>query len=153
MRGRKPTPTVLKIARGNPGKRKPRKDEPQYPAGFGPCPDRLTGLAAVYWNENAPLLAASKVADRVGAGAFEMLCQAWADWQEAKMQVETLGAVVESPKRGLVKNPWLTVRKQAYEQYARLCLEFGMTPSSKARAATAGEPKTPKPQDPWSEIA
>jgi hypothetical protein len=46
MRGRKPTPTYLKLLKGNPGKRAIRPTvEPPRPAAPPPPPDFLIGYA------------------------------------------------------------------------------------------------------------
>ena len=40
-RGPRPRPTALKLARGNPGKRRLNTDEPKPRTGVGDCPDWL----------------------------------------------------------------------------------------------------------------
>ena len=50
MRGRKPTPTQVKILRGNPGRRPLNEGEPQ-PAPLAPsCPPELSPTAKDEWN-------------------------------------------------------------------------------------------------------
>ncbi|MFI4973924.1 MAG: hypothetical protein ACHP84_05225 [Caulobacterales bacterium] len=66
MRGRKPTPTVIKLALGNPGKRRLPVDEPM-PEGKVEKPRNLRGKASEIW-------------DRVIARAFWLT---WADLPKA----------------------------------------------------------------------
>jgi P27 family predicted phage terminase small subunit len=152
MPGRKPKPTALKIAQGNPGKRPLRKDEPQYPNTFGERPEQLEGHAAKEWDRLVPQMEATGVAQSTARGEFIMLCQAWADWLEAQGHLRQEKAVVFDKEHGRwMRNPWLIVAKQAYEQYSRLCANFGLDPSSKTKAATAG-PKKPTIHDPWEDF-
>ena len=57
MRGRKPTPTYLKLLKGNPGKRAIRPTvEPPRPAVPPPPPDFLIGYAKEEWVRVSPEL-------------------------------------------------------------------------------------------------
>jgi hypothetical protein len=49
-RGRKPTATVIKLARGNPGRRPLPRDEPR-PQGDVEKPDGLSGRPSLLWDQ------------------------------------------------------------------------------------------------------
>ena len=50
MRGRKPTATVIKLARGNPGRRPLPQGEPA-PQGAAEKPDGLSGRPSLLWDQ------------------------------------------------------------------------------------------------------
>ena len=82
MRGRKPTPTVLKMFRGNPGKRPINPDEPQPDRLEAACPPELTDEdACAEWHRTiVPAIRTGQItaADRVIAIAH---CELWATWR------------------------------------------------------------------------
>lgn len=55
MKGRKKTPTILKMASGNPGKRKLPKAEPSIPGSLPPAPNWLTKEAKAIYQRDAAL--------------------------------------------------------------------------------------------------
>jgi len=67
-RGPKPTPTKLKILRGNPGCRPINADEPQPPADGIAMPPHLGEVAARRWGELLPMLQATRVMTRADVG-------------------------------------------------------------------------------------
>src|ERR1051325_3456696 len=86
-RGPAPTPTALKLLRGNPGRRPLNVDEPQPPpveAGspLAKCPKWLTGDARTLWNRVAPGAIRSGLLTEVDLPAFEALCQSYARWRQ-----------------------------------------------------------------------
>lgn len=86
MVGRKPTPTALKLAANNPGKRRLNDAEPKFPAfdSVPPCPERLTGEARAHWEEQAPLHHAAGTLARAFIPSFTILCRLWAKVCEAE---------------------------------------------------------------------
>ena len=52
MRGRKPTPTAIKVLEGNPGKRPLNDREPQPPKKAPSCPKWLEPDAKREWNSS-----------------------------------------------------------------------------------------------------
>ncbi len=76
-RGPKPTPTVLRLLRGNPGKRPVNRGEPQFnrPApGSIACPARLKGEAAAEWARLVHELVGAGVVTVADLGSFEAYC-------------------------------------------------------------------------------
>ncbi len=132
-RGRKPTPTELRIARGNPGKRPLNHEEPEVqPADLDP-PAFLTGKAREKWQEMAPDLHTSGLLSRVDTDALAIYCTVYETWFEAMKQVKVLGAVIQSPNGYPIQNPYVSIANQASATMRSLQAEFGMTPSSRSR--------------------
>ena len=94
MRGPKPTPTALKIVRGNPGKRALPKDEPKPEAG-AVAPDWLSPAAAEHWPLIARQLEDAQVLTVMDAPALALYCEAFARWKKANDHVLQHGQVCE----------------------------------------------------------
>lgn len=142
MRGRKPTPTHLKLIRGNPGRRPIRMDEFRPEAKIPPCPRHLKGEAKREWQRLSKLLLAHCMVSAVDRGALAMLCTLWDRYVTAEEMIETTktqtpasgGLFVKSPNGFPIQSPWLAVSNRAIEQYKAMCAEFGLTPAARVRA-------------------
>lgn len=136
MRGPKPTPTALKIVRGNPGKRALPKDEPKPEAGAD-APDWLSPDAAAHWPLIARQLEDAQVLTVMDAPALALYCEAFARWKKANDHVLQHGQVIKSPTGVLKQSPYVLIANKAHDQMAKLLVEFGMTPSSRSRVSKA----------------
>ncbi|MFM0263114.1 phage terminase small subunit P27 family [Paraburkholderia sediminicola] len=143
MRGRKPVPTALKLARGNPGKR-PLPDSEPRPGLEVVIPDWLSPAACKHWSTVADPLRAAGLLTALDAIALGLYCEAFARWQYANEQIVKLGPVVKGAAGYSVKSPFVAVANTAYEQMTRMLCEFGMTPSSRSRV-TAMKPDDTSP--------
>jgi P27 family predicted phage terminase small subunit len=138
MRGRKPTPTALKLVRGNPGKRPLPENEPHPEAGAA-MPEWLSPEAAKHWPMIARQLDDAGVLTEMDAQALALYCEAFARWKHANEQVVRYGAVVKAPSGYPVQSPFLSIANKAFEQMTKLLVEFGMTPSSRSRVTGAAK--------------
>ncbi|CAE6855302.1 hypothetical protein R75461_07676 [Paraburkholderia nemoris] len=143
MRGRKPVPTALKLARGNPGKR-PLPDAEPFPGLEVVIPDWLSPVARKHWPTIADPLRAAGLLTALDTTALGLYCEAFVRWQYANEQIVKLGPVVVGAAGYPVKSPFVTVANTAYEQLSRMLVEFGMTPSSRSRV-TATKPDATSP--------
>lgn len=131
-RGRRPLPTALKVARGNPGKRKLNLDEPQ-PLPGAAMPGFLSPEARKYWPDLAYQLEEAGVLTRVDGIALALLCEAFATWRTASRRAQR-NPTVTSRKSGMVRrSPYYTVMNEAQSQVLGLLREFGMSPASRTR--------------------
>lgn len=139
-RGRKPTPTALKVARGNPGKRKlnTREPKPAQPEGAPAAPRRLTGIALAKWNELAPELHRTGVYTVVDVDALERYCLIYQRWVEAEECLVKEGFITLTDKKNQIQNPYLAVANRCIKQLDSLASSFGLTPSS--RSGVKSEP-------------
>jgi P27 family predicted phage terminase small subunit len=147
MRGRKPTPTTLKLLRGNPGKRALNMNEPKLTPELPQPPGFLQGVALEEWHRIAPLLHGAGLLTALDAEALAVGCQSYANFVEATEKIRERGTVVVYEGRPM-PNPYLRVMNAALQQWTRMLIEFGMTPSSRSRVKV---PEAPKAADPYLE--
>ncbi|MBF4041896.1 phage terminase small subunit P27 family [Burkholderia pseudomallei] len=149
MRGRKPTPTALKLVRGNPGKRPLNDAEPSPPAASDmECPHWLSAAAKPHWPAIADQLHRAGLLTDIDHTALGLYCEAFARWVDANEKVVKLGAVVKSAQGYPIPSPYLQVANQAYAQLTRMLAEFGMTPSSRSRVTA----KKPDPAEQYAKF-
>lgn len=140
MKGRKPTPSVIKIREGNPGKRAINSDEPIAPAGIPDCPEFLPEAAKTEWKRISVVLDEMGLMTHADRAALAAYCTCYARWVHAEQQVAKYGTIVKSPEKGFpMKSPYLTVADQAMESMRKFLVEFGLTPSSRSRIRVSGQ--------------
>jgi P27 family predicted phage terminase small subunit len=152
VRGRKPTPTHLKLIRGNPGKRRIVADQFRPVAAVPTCPRHLKGEARKEWRRITALLDGCSLIAEVDRGALSMLCTAWARYVNAEEMIEkaneqapgSYGLFVKSPNGMAIQSPWLAVSNRAMDMYRTWCAEFGITPAQRTRIT----PQTAQPSLP-----
>lgn len=169
--GRPRLPTQDKIARGNPGKRKLDRQEPDpdYLDDLDP-PAWLPDGAKAVWRELADKMRKAKVLTVIDVPAFEKLCVAHARWRAAVRDLEVRGVMVNrAPKDGAkdaaatepkvesppqVINQLVFAESMFFKQAVALEREFGMTPAARTRVTiepqltlfpddAAGKPEKP----------
>lgn len=143
--GRPPTPTRLKILRGNPGKRALNPREPKPKRGLPPCPKHLQGEARREWRRMGKQLDQLGILTSIDKSAFAGYCVQWARWVEAEEEVRKTSAIVKAPSGYPMVNPWLTIAGAAYDRMIKVLTEFGMSAASRSRIAVP--PQTEDPDD------
>lgn len=147
MRGRKPTPTALRLLRGNPRKRPVNLAEPApAPLADQAPPDWLDASAQAEWRRLAPMLGRLGVLTETDADALAAYCEAFTTWKQATQRLRQFGMVVKrSAAAGElpVISPYVKIAHHAMGQMRAFLVEFGMTPSSRARIHTAAPADTP----------
>lgn len=142
MKGRKPKPTRLKLLAGNPGKRAINRSEPTLEAAKPTRPTWLKGKARTAWDQLVDLLYAMGVMTEADGKALELLCDAYAEYREAREYVIKHGPTYESATdKGLIvrKRPEVAIAADAQKRVASLLAEFGITPSSRSRVSSVLE--------------
>jgi len=147
MRGRKPVPTALRVLRGNPRKHPINDREPQPGRVVLAPPAWLAPAAAAEWTRLAPMLTRLGVLTETDVDALCAYCEAWTTWKDATAKVRALGAVLDGGEYGPTVSPWVRIADQAFKHMKTFLVEFGMTPSARARIHTA-EPA--KPASKWA---
>ena len=141
-RGPAPTPTKLKILRGNPGKRKLNDREPQPATGEPSMPTWLPAEARAEWRRVVPELQAIGLLSVVDRAMLATYCLAWARMVSAAKILETTGDLVDEPifnrsgkKIGSRTKPHAAVKlhRDASAQTRNFQAEFGLSPASRAR--------------------
>jgi len=92
MPGPRPTPTHLKLLRGNPGHQKLNKEEPQPapPPEVPEPPAFLDGYARDEWWRVAPELLVLGLLSTVDLMPFAAYCQAYAHWRTAEEALQKM---------------------------------------------------------------
>jgi P27 family predicted phage terminase small subunit len=150
MKGRPPTPTSLKILKGNPGRRPLNKDEP------APAPRRslappawLQGDAVTEWRRLAPVLRRLGLLTEIDGGALAQYCALWARWREAERELAKTGMVIKGTKGFPILSPYVGVAHRTLVELRAMLVQFGMTPAARSRVKT--DPG-PKPDDPFAKF-
>jgi phage terminase small subunit len=86
MPGPRPTPTHLKLLRGNPSKRPINKDEPapEIPAAIPEPPDFLMPSAKDEWHRLAEGLRRLGLLTTLDTSVFAVYCETFARWKQAE---------------------------------------------------------------------
>ncbi len=132
MRGRKPKPLVLKLAAGNPGKRK-LANSPQFSGTFGPPPKWMGQEARALWKRLAPELEAQRLAAREYRTAFEALCASYGVAVKSTRAIQRYGMTYKTPNGAHRRRPEVGIEVQAWALVVKFCVEFGLTPSAVGR--------------------
>ena len=134
-RGRKPKPTAVKLAEGNPGKRRINGQEPK-PAGSMPdCPEHLSVEAKAEWNRIAVNLNRIGLLTQVDRTTMAAYCQCYGRWVEAEQKLAETPAILRLPSGYIQQSPWLTISNKQLELMAKYMAELGLTPASRSRLA------------------
>jgi P27 family predicted phage terminase small subunit len=141
--GPKPEPTRLKIARGNPGRRKLNHQEP--------TPEPLTDFKAPAWlNREAKREWKRVVAELGPLGVLTVLdvsalcanCVAWSEMRAAEDIIQRDGVVITDQYGKQMKHPAVAVKNAALTAMLRWGAELGLTPSSRTRLRVPSKPST-----------
>lgn len=141
MRGRKPKPTAMKKLTGNAGKRPLNNAEPMPPTGTPECPPHLDAEAVAEWSRLTAILSDMGLLTHADKAAMAIYCQSWSQMIAAQMKLRKEGAVVTTPKGYPIQNPWLSIANAAAKQLAKILVEFGLTPASRARVKVPEKPQ------------
>jgi P27 family predicted phage terminase small subunit len=141
MRGRRPTPTRLKVLTGNPGKRPLNKAEPMPEVAIPECPTELGPVAKREWVRLVGDLAALGLLTSLDRAALAAYCGSYALWAEATEAIQKFGTMIKSPSGYPVQSPYVAVANRQAEIMMRIASEFGFTPASRSRIATPGKPE------------
>jgi P27 family predicted phage terminase small subunit len=153
MPGPPPTPTHLKLLRGNPGHQKLRAEPlPLIPKTCPEPPAFITGYAADEWWRIAPELHVLGLLTRIDVPALAAYCHAYAQW---RMAAETLakmaasdpvtgGLLIKTKYGDVAQNPLVSITRKHAADMVRYAGEFGLTPIARSRiAAGINAPRPP----------
>lgn len=147
-RGPKPTPTHLKLVRGNPGKRALPKKGAEIPVVVEEIspPAFLSDDAKVEWGRMMQALVAMKLVSSLDRAAFAAYCQAYGRWAQAERALAAMrerdpnaaGLLVKTTGDNIIQNPLVGIANKAMADMVRYAAEFGMTPSARVRLNGSG---------------
>jgi P27 family predicted phage terminase small subunit len=135
VRGRKPTPTHLKLLHGNPGKRPLNPNEPA-PGGKPPtCPSHLCPAGKAEWKRLASQLTLLQILTELDRAALAGYCQAYGRWVEAEKKLRETPVLIKLPSGHVQQNPWLTIANKQLELMHKYLTEFGLSPVARSRVS------------------
>ena len=146
-RGPRPEPTIIKMAKGNPGKRPLNKSEPKPPSDDITPPDWVTGVARSKWDEVVPKLVGMGVMTNADVDTIARYCTMHEQFVKYLEQVRRgLDVLVIRDEKGKVKymqsTPAATMLMKLAASMLRIEQEFGLTPSARSGiGATQEKPK------------
>lgn len=143
--GRIPTPTSLKVLRGNPGQRPINEEEPRPPTADVAPPPRLTGEALAKWQEIAPLLASMGVFTQADRGVIERYCLMHEQWLHVVKHVQENG-MTQLTQTGYSQ---LTAEGSLFKslpaELMRIEAQFGMTAAARSTMKVSNAPTAEDP--------
>ena len=153
MSGPPPTPTYLKLLRGNPGKRPIPNGEPQPAIPDKPPkpPSFLSAYAVEEWKRVSAEVHALKLLSAVDVMPFAAYCEAVARWQTAEEALGLIaskdpvmrGLIVKSKAGTAMENPLVYTSRRAAQEMLRVASEFGFTPAARSRLGGFSPPPGP----------
>lgn len=133
MKGRKPTPTHLKLLRGNPGKRPINNAEPKPEGDLLDAPEWMSDSQKAGW-AYAIASAPGGLLKRLDRSVLVAWVIAEDMHRKASIAVEKYGLVTKSPVKGEpMQNPYLAIINKQAQIMIRAAAEMGFTPASRSR--------------------
>jgi len=141
-RGQAPTPTSLRMLKGNPQHRPMNDQEPKIALGEVQPTEDLDEIALRTWRRTVPILLSAGLATPADAEPLTAMCQKWSEWAQIQGRLITEGFVVM--RKGIpVRNPLAQQADVITGQLKGYFCEFGMTPASRSRIKVdAPKPKS-----------
>jgi len=147
----RPKPTKLKILQGNPGKRPLNGNEPRPEGKIPDCPSHLDSVAKKEWERVAPMLVKLGLLTEMDRPALAAYCQLYSRWVAIEEEMEEskllmLKHTVDGAGNEHVEtkqNPLVIMSRQILKEIRAFCVEFGMTPSSRAKLSVSPNPEDP----------
>lgn len=137
MLGRKPIPTHLKLVKGNPGKRKINRREPQPIGELKTAPDWLTDEQKEIWNY-AITHAPPGLLKMIDASVLVVWTVARDTHQKAAQNFAKSKMLYTTKSGDPMQNPLLPVMNKQAILMMKAAGELGFTPSSRSRIEIDG---------------
>lgn len=148
-RGPAPTPTKLRVLRGNPGRR-PIPDAPEPLAGL---PVKAVGMSApalLIWDRIIRDYGATGVLTGVDGDALRVYCEAVVRYEYAAQMLEQSGPLVKGARQGdLIKNPLHQIVRDNADLIRAFARELGFTPSARSALSDVKAQETTDPLGEW----
>jgi len=141
MRGRKPKPAALHIVQGTKTNSRSIASEPAPPPTILKCPPILKGAARAEWKRIAPILFDAGLLTEMDRAQLFLYCDAWGRMMNAQKHLAEYGVMLRSPKGYPIQNPHLAILNKSSEQVQKALVEFGLSPSSRARVKVNKPPE------------
>ena len=142
MTGRKPTPTALRILRGNPGRRPLNKQEPVFADALPEPPAWLPAGAKEEFITIRDRIAAMGYASVSHTEALALLALRLEEVRQCTEAIESgSGLTYRTTAGGEKACPEVLILHEAAKHAQSLLAEFGLTPSSASRVVVPSKQK------------
>jgi P27 family predicted phage terminase small subunit len=139
--GRKHKPIKLRVLEGNRSRR-PIPKEIEVESDIPSPPEHLDEYAREEWYRLATGLHASGLLYKVDRATFAAYCDSYSLWRRATESLSEkaksnpdLGMVQITKSGNIIQHTLLGIANKAKADYMRYALEFGLTPSARAKLA------------------
>jgi P27 family predicted phage terminase small subunit len=146
-RGRKPTPSYLKLIKGNPGKRPLNRVEPKpiLLADLEP-PPWLDREGREHWRYYAPRLQRLRILSELDRDLLAAASERWSVYiRSTRALRKSLVQITDS--NGRVSRPEVAISKMAFDSWRAAMQEFGIGAASRSRVNTVPESAEEHPED------
>ena len=130
--GPKPKPTKLHLLEGTFKGHRHTMNEPEPVPCIPDPPDCLCPVALGEWERITPGLAALGLLSAIDRNMLARYCQHYAYWHEAVTKLQN-GLTTETKQGNVIQAVEIGIANRASDIMTKLEVEFGMTPSSRAR--------------------
>jgi P27 family predicted phage terminase small subunit len=97
------------------------------------APSLLDAEAKREWRRISVVLAKLELLTEIDRAALAMYCTAYSRWWAAEKKVREHGQIMKGKSGALFQNPYLGIANRAFTQMHKMLVEFGMTPSARAK--------------------
>lgn len=140
MAGRRPTPTMIKIANGNPGRRPLNTREPQPADALPKCPAHFDEIASAEWKRVIKVMGHLKVWTAADVGVLEEYCTWYSMHRLAWLGLQD-GLTYEMPNGQRIPKPEVRIMATAAQRLHAAAIELGMTPAARSKVQIVSEPE------------
>ena len=133
--GAKCKPTRLKILEGNRGKRPLPENEIVPESNIPVPPGHLDGYALEEWGRMVEGLHGIGLLYEVDTAVFAAYCVSYSRWRRAQEQLNNEELVIRTTSGNYIQNPIIGIANKAAQDMVKFALEFGLSPSARARLA------------------
>lgn len=130
-RGPSKAPTLLTLAKGNPGKREINEAEPLPSLKMPPCPEHLDEGAKKEWEWISKKLNAEGLLAEIDKAQLAIYCQAYSRWEEAETKVQEQPWLYPNAKGEPRISPYIRIANEAMRDLQRALAQFGMSPAAR----------------------
>lgn len=139
-RGRKRTPSKLKVIKGTDQPCRMNPDEAEPEVAIPSPPDHLNQEASVEWGRISKELYDLGLLTQIDRTALAGYCQSYGRWVKAENNIAQSGPVIKTTNGNVIQSPFVSMANKCLEIMHRYLTEFGMTPAARSRVR-ADKPK------------
>lgn len=148
--GRPKKPTAIKAIQGSRDRDKEKGktivEAIEVPAEADIDTSELCEIGRTYFFDLWKKLSDAKVLSATDIDALKILADSYAQYWSANQSIKINGYTIIT-RKGVVKNPNLTIKHQAFERIKVLQGQFGLTPASRTNLEQIGGPEEEDPLD------